>query len=434
MVRRFEHLLLATLLAGASGPFIPVAVAQNIAPLPSVADGAATLEALAHEASNAHPAVLSRRARLRGAQARKQAAQMELLPSLSANVEDSATGTLSSGYNSQAILSLTQPLWTGGRYGADKRVARGEVESSEAEVAEVRRQVALAVADAWGSLLSAWERRTVLDEGLKRLTVLKDRIDRRAEGGFSPAADQRLVGARIDQLAATISQTEGDIKASTARLAELLGRPVDPARLARVDNAQFASRQDMDKLMDAAMTSSPTLRRMKAQERIATGQVDQVRASAMPQLYARVEHERRLDNFLSGGANDTRLVAGFRFGVDGGWSIIPRVSSAKASEQAARDDTETTRRDISSTVSTQAAGLDATLAQLTAQERNVERISGVAESYERGFQAGTRSWLDLLNIVREETDARRSLAELKVQAAILNFRLDVYGGRFSWLD
>lgn len=415
------------------GRIVAVAILMAMSS-PVHAEDGLTVEQLAELAAGAHPAVLARRALLGGAEARRSAARMGMLPSLSVSAEDAASGTLGDGRDNGMVVGLTQPLITGGRYGADNRVARAGVEVSRASVSETRQQVALAVADAWGATLAARERGVAYARGLERLGVLKERMDRRAAAGLSPEADRRLVDARIDQFMASLAQARGDERASAARLSELVGEVIEPLMLAAVGAPPAPVGETLEHSLDLALDASPGMRRLAGEERLAQGRTAQLRASAMPQLYARVEHERSLDRLFREGRDDTRVMFGVRFGLDNGWSILPRVAAARAEERAARDEREAARRDVSAQVATQAAALDATLRQMTALADNAGRLEAVAQSYERGFAAGTRSWLDLLNVVREETEASRQLAELKVQAAALSFRLNVLVGKFSWID
>ena len=58
--------------------------------------------------------------------------------------------------------------------------------------------------------------------------------------------------------------------------------------------------------------------------------------------------------------------------------------------------------------------------------RTVQLTQEVSESYDRLFRVGKRSWLDLLNSVRERTQTLNSLADVEASLLASSRRLKIY--------
>jgi len=74
---------------------------------------------------------------------------------------------------------------------------------------------------------------------------------------------------------------------------------------------------------------------------------------------------------------------------------------------------ESTQREVREAFENDREEVSSTLQKVAALERAVAGSSAVRESYERQFQGGKKSWLDLLNAVREMTQNEYALADAK---------------------
>jgi adhesin transport system outer membrane protein len=62
-------------------------------------------------------------------------------------------------------------------------------------------------------------------------------------------------------------------------------------------------------------------------------------------------------------------------------------------------------------------------------DQSVRGSDKVLESYQRQFQAGRKSWLDLLNAVRELAQNQYALADAKASMAAAMLRLQIRMGQ-----
>lgn len=68
-------------------------------------------------------------------------------------------------------------------------------------------------------------------------------------------------------------------------------------------------------------------------------------------------------------------------------------------------------------------------ARLASLDQSVKGSDKVLESYQRQFQAGRKSWLDLLNAVRELAQNQYAQADAKAGMAAAMFRLQIRMGQ-----
>jgi len=67
--------------------------------------------------------------------------------------------------------------------------------------------------------------------------------------------------------------------------------------------------------------------------------------------------------------------------------------------------------------------------RLASLDQSVKGSDKVLESYQRQFQAGRKSWLDLLNAVRELAQNQYALADAKASMAAAMLRLQIRMGQ-----
>ena len=152
----------------------------------------------------------------------------------------------------------------------------------------------------------------------------------------------------------------------------------------------------------------------------------------MPTIFARFEQRVADDQYYPSATPDTRVFVGVNYAFGAGLSTFDRARSAQALVGAASSQRDAYRADLASQITADLENWRA-LRSLVSQLRTSSELQRQTfESYHRMFLAGKRSWLDLLNVTREQTDIERSLADAEVQFMIAAYRLKLLAGEFPW--
>ncbi|AMS13799.1 hypothetical protein A3218_05620 [Pseudomonas chlororaphis] len=378
-----------------------------------------TLKGLVHDAIDTNPRVLASRAAVARADADIDSARLQFLPTPSISAEHREGRQME-------IYSLRQPIWTGGKLTSGLDVANAQREIALLSVDEVRYDLAARVASAWADAQSARQQLKILTAELQELGGLQAMMTRRLATGLSAQAELDLLGSRLSQARSDYSAVQAQLRSSTEQLSQLTGDSITPDQLA--DLATMAERLDITEgdVVQRALATHPTLARLLAEVGAADTRIKQARSQMMPSFYATFEHQQ--------GQTDGARVPGNRtfFGVEqsfgAGFSSFTGVRSAQAGRDAANEAYLSARRDISAQATSDSQTYIAALRKSEEGALNLDGVERVYASYKRMFLAGKRSWLDLLNMVREQTDVARTLAAARANSELYAFRVKLLCG------
>lgn len=381
-----------------------------------------TLEDAMAAALTAHPQVAGKRAAQAAAVAEQKGADWQRYPSLSVEANAPSSG------KSASVVRLDQPLWSGGRITAQRSAAERRAGAAGASVDETRLDLALRVLAALSEAVRQQERLEQAQAGVAQHEKLLAMIERRVAREVSPQADLNLAQSRLYAALNDRSATEQALSDAHIVLSELTGLTVtavaaEPVRKA-ADAAGLAP--DVAQAVEEALAFSPVLRRLELEREAAVADIDSKRAAYYPQLSLRLESGQ-------GALADDRALLVLAAQPGAGLSAVSGVEAAQARKEAARLAIETARRDVRQQVTRdwnewRAA---ATRVEQTQLARNTARE--VAESYARQYTAGRKTWLDVMNAVREATLAEFQLADSRAQVRAALLRLKALTGKLDIL-
>jgi adhesin transport system outer membrane protein len=258
------------------------------------------------------------------------------------------------------------------------------------------------------------EREQLLKSSLDEHNALVATMERRVAQEVSPLADLELARSRASQIEQDYTNTVAQRRSTLRFLAELTADPTyDLGPIPRYDPE--ATLVNADSLEDQAVAYSPSLQRLRSEADIARADLDTRKASIFPQLNAQYSY------------ND---VFGSRVGVvvraqNNGISQFSEINSARlrieTALEAIRVEEQQLRRDIETSLIQYDSAKRRSQISLSA----ASTAARVSASYTRQFIAGRRSWLDVMNALREAVSAEiaRSDAEVTVMATATDLLL-----------
>jgi adhesin transport system outer membrane protein len=374
-------------------------------------------EALALSASQ-HPSVRAKQADVQAAQGDQETAKWARYPTLSTEVT-------TTGKRPQGAVLVQQPLWAGGKIDAQIRMAEANVGLSEAGLSETRNSLMLQAGQQFFEVLR-WRQR--LQVALKNETEhqkLKSLIDRRVVSQISPVADQVLANARLQQAVSERIQFNRSLQSAQLALQQLVGVPSSSLRQPRAVRWQA---QDEALAIASAKSASAELQRLRTQQQLTQAQIDIADASVYPTLV--LAHRRAL-GASEVGVDPNKTYLAVQFSPGPGLSAKSAAAAARLRMETVLQNAAATERLLEQQVSTSMADLKSIEQQLEPAQALVSATDEVVDSYLRQYQIGKKNWLDVLNAVRESSQAAYSAVDVSNNKDALQLRLMLLTGQLS---
>lgn len=417
-------------LRSASGPLLAAAAISAAAPLAAqqsaygppapAATGAPVVTAvppgippvLANAAAKAvrdYPAVSAARSGIRASAAEIRAARWMRYPSLSveAVTRSDRIGAL------DPFLRVEQPLWTGGRISANIDRARATRDLAIARMDETVLDVALRLSTAYFEIARAVQLEAILRDSIEEHQRLVESMERRVKQEVSPTSDLELARSRAAQVQQELATVTAQRYSAMQRFFELVGDPnydLGPVP----DYSAVAHHPPIEGAIKRALACSPSIRRFSAEAEVAEAEADIAEASILPQVGVQVSHNR---------VTGTQAGLSVRAQTNGGLSGFAAADAARLRREAAGLQISVAERQSRETVVLDVVENTSSKGRIESSQAAAKAAGSVTESYMRQFITGRRTWLDVMNAVREANAARIGLTEATTSAMASAARL-----------
>jgi adhesin transport system outer membrane protein len=175
-------------------------------------------------------------------------------------------------------------------------------------------------------------------------------------------------------------------------------------------------------VLTQALAYSPTLRRLGFEEATAQADIAAKRSAYMPQLVLRLENSTGLQ------ASEQRAMLVLLAQPGAGLSAKSGTDAAVARREAARLAREAAERDVRERVTLDWNEWVATRLRLDNASQARAMSTEVSESYARQYTAGRKTWIDVLNAVREATQSELAVDDAQAQMLAASLRLRAQTG------
>ena len=374
-----------------------------------------SLEAAVNIVTRSYPSVKSGRAALRAAASDVKAAKWLRFPSLQGNL-----AYRDSDSKPDPQLLIEQPIWSGGRLGANIRRSKAAEDASSANYVATVEELAVATTQTYFEIARLTRREQLYAESVKEHLRLVETMERRVQQEVSPLADLELARSRAAQIEQEYTITRAQRETTLRVMAELVADPSYDLGPIPFYNADI-DLPSSESLEDQAVAFDPNLRRLGAEADVARAEFDSRKASILPQVNAQYSYDKIFGS---------RLGVVVRAQTTGGLSQISEVSSARLRIQSAlearRQAEQRLRRDVASDL----IEFEAAKARASISTRASETAARVSESYVRQFIAGRRLWLDVMNALREAVNAQIGKTDAELTAMSTAVQLQLRSGRW----
>lgn len=322
---------------------------------------------------------------------------------LSSEVRAEAT---SNRYDPSA--KVTQLLFDGLETRNDIKKAKHEFVQSTKNVEEAQTLAAFDVYDRYISV-RRFERlyRLALDNVRVHQSILS-RIGKLVEGGKATSGDQQSVRSRLFDAKAAVSDIEGDLQNAYANFKEVVGAEAKNLKIPTLHETKVP--YDVQAAVAIAREHNKSVVVAKATEAVARAEYDKTIAPFMPALNLELEARRQFNVGGKSGHETTGIaqVVG-TFNVLNGGKDVGRRKEFRARLTSAKFRTQQEIRRAEKEARVSYAELMSARSQSHALNKAVASKQSVRGIYMKQFDAGTRSFIDILDASHEYFLAKGSL-------------------------
>lgn len=336
--------------------------------------------------------------------------------------------------DSYAYVRVMQPLWLGGRIKNAVEKAKRQLDLSETQLHRVRRALMEETVIAYTTVTGLTEQLKAAQLNIDEHERLLDLITRRTKGKIAAEADVQLARSRYSQAMLTQEDLKGQYQMAVNDLYALTRTPMVQCESNRFEPVprELLDLPGHARVEAEVSNASPRIR-------MAVLEIDSARINRLisrsewyPKVYGRLDQELYNKDGTSHQQLDTTLALVVQSALDGGgFRTLEQVRAADARVRAAQMQSDAEKNEVSRATRSLLTDRDM-VRQLTKLYDSLVKSTGqTLDSYTRQYEAGRKSWMDLLNVQREHANARLSLSQVKTRYAQTCLRLAVQMGRLD---
>jgi adhesin transport system outer membrane protein len=366
-------------------------------------------------AIESHPSVRAQLSNEKSAQIGIETAEYQRYPTPQLSYESVKKNSADPSYigsDGVATVRITQPIFTGGQFTAQLDKAKANLQLSQASVRETRRNIALKVVQAY----SDWSNAELKAQSIEKSLVIHQKLLQQAQNritqGVSPQSDLALVQGRLDATSGELFSAKLQAELAIHKLMELTGNTLIATQLQADKTGPIQHTQLLESLLANAQLHSPDLQKAKAQAVISRASKQEKESALKPDIYVRAE--RQYGNYFSTDTNaHTRVFIGVSSKFGPGLSSFTQISAAKAQEDTSEFEIQSQERLVRELVINDVSVIRSLQQRMQAIQGALQSSMAVLESFERQFNAGRKTWLDLMTVAKDVAQNEMQLAELR---------------------
>lgn len=316
---------------------------------------------------------------------------------------------------------LEVPLWSGGQISSTISRARKIEAASLARWHEAVLNLALETSQYYWNIVLFTRLEQLTRDSLDEHQKLVASMQRRVNQEVSPAVDLELAKSRTAQIDQELASIQAQRMSAMRNLAELV-RDTDYDLGPEPQFNVTALQLNWDDIATDVVQYSPTRARLMLESDAAQSEINIAKSGLLPRVVAQHSY-----NDLTG----SRVGIGLRLQTTGGLSQLSAVNSASARYAQSVDQVRLTERQVRQEIATEVQNFTSSIRRAAASQAAAISAERVSQSYVRQFIAGRRSWLDVMNSLRESLGAQTGQAQAEVTAIATSVRLQLLSGRWQ---
>ena len=309
-----------------------------------------------------------------------------------------------------AALSITQPLYTGGRVTAEVRTADAQIRAGREQLRSVEASVVFAVIQAYSDVVRDRATLVIQKDSYKALADAVNEIRARYEAGANTITDRYQAETQLESSRALVDSARAQLDISVAEYVTAVGQ--SPGELASPPPLPTMP-ADIDQAFDICERESPSIRQAQFNEAADRAQVQQAEAARRPTLSISgvLGSTGPLEPFLTRNyMRNASVSATLNQPIFTGGVIASQVRQALAQDTSARVQVDVVRRAAIQSVSQAWSQRRAAHLNTVSEEAAARSALATFEGMRVEYRAGLRTTLDVLT-------AQETLRDIEIAVA-----------------
>ena len=283
-------------------------------------------------ATQTHPTVSMKRKEYEASLYSVDAAEWQRFPSFSLSTSNSPLST-----SPVTILTVDQPIWSGGRITANIESSKAKSFIAEASIFEAEQSILVKTVSAFSEILRLQSRVLASSENIEEHQRLLALIERRAGSQISPQSEVTMAMARLQQAKSESIQLQTQLVNARADLEQLISMPVGQLRVPAF-NLDFD--KNFEQLLSQVMVYSPRLNRLYYEVIASEHETDVKRSNLMPQLSIR--HQ----DFYGGNYPGSTTFLAVTFQPGNGLSSLSNIKESESKRDATESNVDVAKKEL----------------------------------------------------------------------------------------
>ena len=321
-------------------------------------------------------------------------------------------------------LNLRQMLYDGRGTVSEVSRQRARMNSAAAQLDAVGQSTAMRAVQAYIDLYRFQSLYELNVESLNIHQRIQDQIRLRSEAGVGRRADLDQVNSRVALAEVNKVAAEVNLQDANTTFQRVVGRlpggAVSPVAELSADELP----KGLDQALQTANENNPVLDTASADIDAAIAQHEASKQFDYPRLDLEVGGNRNANiSGTEGNVEDLSAMLRMRYNLYRGGSDQARQKVTAHNINEAKDVRDRSVRQLEESVRLAWAAYQATGAQLPLLQRQVESAIATRQAYEKQFNIGQRTLLDLLNSETEVLQARQTVVQTGADQLLAQYRL-----------
>ena len=385
------------------------------------------LDDLIKKALSQYPSVVSKQTSKDAARTDLLASKLKFLPSASILASQNQVSSTSSAVsnNSSSLtystFAVSLPVFSGGATVAGYHKAESLLTASEYGVLEAEEDVAKRVVNAYGDWYKAYSKIKALEMADKEYAKFVQLINLRYESGVSSKSEIDLAVSRLNQNRVDLFGQKSLLSNALNTLNQLVGEDFNQVLLTE-NMPKYLELPTRDDVLSQAIEVSNTLNRMRAESEAAKADAIIARAQSFPQVSLQAQKQNG-NQYVANQPGISSIGFVVQYNTDSGFATVASSMSAYTRAQATATNIETSKKDLIEHINSDYTEYEFSKLKSDTLYQADKLNAKLIESYSRQYLAGKKSWIDLMNGVREMTQTKVTVVDMEASLLTSSWRL-----------
>lgn len=385
-----------------------------------------SLFGLIHKSFNYHPS-MSHNANLQAAAKQGvQIAKWQYFPTIqvSNNLIHSSTDVNYIEDSNVTIVTLSQPLWSGGRIYANLNKSRAELQIQKSNALIAKQDLAINIISIYTKWYSNYLQKEALLKSKNAYTLLQEQIKRRIEQGATAKNDLMLINSRLLQVEVSLNSIINLQQGYLLQLQEMTGEELNTEDLIANISADYVINNNQELLLDKVMSIDPKLKQLSAQLDLYVALYKENSAKLSPQLSLKLERQWGSFNVLDDSIKD-RISINLAHNFGAGLSSINQIKQANLRLKAAFFELESEKNILKQKFTNDLLYYESLIKQKELLDNSLNESQKIQQSLYRQFIAGKKQWQDIMVAINTTHQLYLQLSNIIAESILFSWRLAI---------